>query len=328
MYRVKLLLPDEYILSAAEHARKATRHIYLLSMVIADHPATHELIMAIEDAARRGVTVHVAADVFTFGEVSGSFLPIRYYSRGVRDTQRMVKKLRKAGVHFHWLGKGRLTLFNGRTHSKWSVIDDTVFSFGGINLYQGGIENTDYMFRLTDPMLANRLIAEQRRIQAAERRLVNHPSVAIEHNDSTILIDGGIIGQSVIHRRALELVDEASHILFVSQYSPTGRLARRLKHHANADLYFNSPNRATGLNRLVITVSNRLSGLSSDYKRDPYLHAKYIVATLADGSKIALTGSHNFAYSGVLLGTREVALETSDPAVIAQLESFAKSQLA
>ena len=49
---------------------------------------------------------------------------------------------------------------------------------------------------------------------------------------------------------------------------------------------------------------------------------------MEDGSKVAITGSHNFAYTGVLLGTREIALETKDPSIIKQLESFIKKEVA
>jgi len=60
----------------------------------------------------------------------------------------------------------------------------------------------------------------------------------------------------------------------------------------------------------------------------PYLHAKFIIFTMKDGSKTAISGSHNFAYTGVLFGTREIALETTNPQVIGQLESFYKKYIA
>lgn len=298
-------------------------------MVVADHDNTHALITELEAAAKRGVRVTVAGDVFTYGEVSGGFLPIRYYSPGVKNTNRMVKALRKAGVDFHWLGRGRATVFNGRTHSKWCIVDDTVFVFGGVNVYQEGIENVDYMFRLTDTGLADRLAQEQHRLQNAEKRTTNYPSVAIEHSSTnTVLIDGGIIGQSVIYRRACELAEQADHITFVSQYCPTGKLARILKRkQSKVKLYYNPPAHAKALNRFVITISQFLSGLKTSYRKKTYLHAKFIIFTMADGSKVALTGSHNFAYTGVLLGTREIALETKDPAVVAQLETFVKNSI-
>lgn len=324
---MKLISPHQYVSQAAQAARQATKRIYLISMVIADHENTHELIQELEAAARRGVEVHVAADIFTFGEVSGGFLPIKYYSPGARDANRMVRTLKRSGVHFSWLGRGRITLFNGRTHSKWCVIDDEIFSFGGVNMYGDGIDQVDYMFHLSDSRLADRLVEEQRRIQTAERRSTNYPSVAYEHSEETVLIDGGIIGQSVIYRRAVELAEQASHITFVSQYGPTSRLLRVLK-KKKTKLYFNRTQQARGLNHLVLRVTLFFTRVKTEYTHARYLHAKCIIFTMKDGSKVAITGSHNFAYTGVLLGTREIALETKDPKVIKQLESFIQKEVA
>lgn len=325
--RVKLISPTQYIREAAEAVRTAKKHVYVMSMVFADHESTHPLIVALEEAAARGVHVVVAADIFTFGEVSGGFLPFRYYSHGARDTNRMVKKLKRAGVRFHWLGRGRITLWHGRTHSKWCVVDDTIFTFGGVNLYEEGVQNIDYMFRHEDAKLAERIIQEQTRVQKAEARSGNYHSVAIEQGDMTVLIDGGIIGQSVIYRRAVELAEKAAHITFVSQYCPTGKLSRVLK-NKKVKLYYNRPLQAEGLNRIVIRVGQFVSGLKTSYKKARYLHAKCIIFTMHDGSKVAITGSHNFAYTGVLLGTREIALETRDEHVISQLETFIANEVA
>lgn len=327
MCLVKLISPTQYVREAAEAATKATTRIYLMSMVIADHEATRPLISALEKAAERGVEVVIAADIFTYGEVSGGFLPFRYYSHGARTTNRMVKTLKKAGVKFHWLGRGRITLYHGRTHSKWCVVDDTLFTFGGVNLYDEGIQNIDYMFRHTDAKLADRIVEEQKRVQKAELRSNNYPSVAHEHGDMNVLIDGGIIGQSVIYRRAVELAEKAAHITFVSQYCPTGKLSRILKKKPTT-LYYNRPLQADGLNRIVIRIGQFASGLKTSYTKARYLHAKCIIFTFEDGSKAAITGSHNFAYTGVLLGTREVALETRNSKIIAQLETFIKNEVA
>lgn len=269
----------------------------------------------------------IAGDIFTFGEVGGGFLPFRYYSHGARSANRMVRNLKKAGVKFHWLGKGRITLYHGRTHSKWCIADDTVFTFGGVNLYEEGILNIDYMFKTTDAKLADRIIEEQKRVQRAENRSANYPSVAYEHGDMTVLIDGGIIGQSVIYRRAIELAEKSTHITFVSQYCPTGKLSRVIKNKP-AVLYYNRPLQAEGLNRIAIRIGQFTSGLTTEYTRARYLHAKCIIFTFEDGSKAAITGSHNFAYTGVLLGTREIALEARDPKIISQLEEFIAKEVA
>jgi len=321
---MKLVLPPDYVAQATELVNKATKRVYLIAMVVADHPATHELIVALENAAKRGVAVTVTADIFTYGEVSGGFLPIKYYSPGVKEVNHMVKSLKAAGVKFLWLGRGHITLLNGRTHSKWCVVDDTCFVFGGVNMYQEGIaENIDYMFRLENNRLADRLGYEQKRIAKAERASTNYPSVTYELEGNSVLIDGGIVAHSVIYRRAVELAREAVHITFVSQYCPTGKLARILK-NKDVELYFNRPEQANSLNRTLIRLSMLTSGFKTQYTKEPYLHAKFIIFTMKDGSKVAITGSHNFAFTGVLFGTREIALETADPGIINQLESFYK----
>lgn len=325
---MKLVLPTDYVQQATELVKKAQHRVYLISMVVADHPATHELIAAIEDTARRGVKVHVTADVFTFGEVSGGFLPIRYYSPGVKEVNSMVKVLKSAGVKFNWLGRGRMTLLSGRTHSKWCVIDDDCFVFGGVNMYQGGVaENTDYMLHTVNNRLADRLMYEQGRIVKAEQGTTNYPSVAYELEGNSVLFDGGIIAHSVIYRRAVELAREATHVTFISQYCPTGKLAHALK-KTNTTFYFNRPEQATSFNKALIHLSMFTSGIKTSYTKEPYLHAKCIIFTMKDGSKVAITGSHNFAYTGVLLGTREIALETADQKIISQLESFYKKYVA
>lgn len=323
---MKLVTPPEYIRQAAALVRKAEKRVFLIAMVIADHPATNDLMVALKEAAERGVSVTVAADVFTYGEVSGSFLPIRYYSSGAKTSTLMAKSLKSAGVHFHWLGRGRMTLFSGRTHSKWCVVDDTCFVFGGVNVFQGGIENVDYMFKVTSPQLADRLAHEQGRIQKAERNATNFPSSTFELDDQFVLFDGGIIARSVIYARACELAREAESILYVSQYCPTGKLAGILR-TKKAKLYFNKPANADFFNGALIRISMLTSGFKTRYRKKNYLHAKFIIFTMPDGSKRAITGSHNFAYTGVLLGTREVALETTDRHVIDQLEQFYKTQI-
>ena len=138
---------------------------------------------------------------------------------------------------------------------------------------------------------------------------------------TTILVDGGVPGDSVIYRRACTLAKQAKAITFVSQYCPTGRLSRTLK-RKKAVLYFNHWRQARWVNMLIIQMGMLISRQSTLYHRRPYLHAKFIIFTMPGGKKIAISGSHNYTNSGVLMGTREVAVESSDPHLILQLEQF------
>lgn len=321
MTKVDLLTPHEYIADAAKQARQAKHRIVLLAMVIADHSATHELIQALLDARKRGVKVYVAADVFTYGEVSGSFLPLLYFSVPSRSVSNMGKKFKEAGVNFRWLGREKLLIMSGRTHSKWCIVDDTVYSFGGVNTYQDGIENVDFMLRIHSKKLADELFAEHLDLALADRSGRLRKSHQFDFDNDHVLIDGGILGNSIIYRRACDLASSAKSITFVSQYPPTWRLSQIMR-TKKSKLYFNPPENASFINSLVIRFSMFRNNARTSYKKHKYLHAKFIIFYMADGSRVALTGSHNFNYTGVLLGTREIALETRNPHIIDQLEEF------
>lgn len=324
--KLTLVNPKDYVAEATELINRSKTRVVVIAMVVADHGRMRPMVDALVKAAERGVTVCVAADIFTYGEVNGSFLPIRYSSKGPRAATAMAKELKKAGVHFAWLGHGRITIFNGRTHSKWCVVDDTSFVFGGVNLYEEGLNHSDYMFRVTDTELSDHLFQEWHRIVKAERSSTNFRSHHLTLPIGTALFDGGIIGRSIIYKRACELTMFAKEVTFVSQYCPTSRLAKELKNVPHT-LYFNRPEQASFLNRLLLRFSMAVTGFQTKYRKKRYIHAKFMIFTMPDGSKTALTGSHNFAYTGVLFGTREIALETNNPAVITQLESFLESYI-
>jgi cardiolipin synthase A/B len=323
---MELLSPVQYVDDATKLIHEAKERVILLSMVLADHDATHELVDAILLAARRGVKVSVAADVFTYGEINGGFLPLRYYSKPSRHVTNLGKLLRNAGVHFTWLSRTKMTIFSGRTHSKWCVVDDVVYSFGGVNTYQEGIENADYMFKTESKKLADRMEQEYSRLILADKSGRLYRSRQFDYNGDHVLIDGGILGNSIIYRRACDLAASAKSIIFVSQYPPTGKLTKLFR-SKEYKLYFNRPSQAAWLNRLVINWGIWRSKLTTSYRRKRYLHAKFMIFTMPDGNKVALTGSHNFNYGGVLLGAREIALESRDPHVIEQLETFLKNEV-
>ena len=324
---MELLSPHEYIRQATAAITQATTRVSFISMVITNDESTDELLDALAAAAQRGVEVCVAGDMFTYTELSGQFIPSHYYSKKVRSPTKMARTLSRAGVDFHWLGRLNVTTVSGRTHSKWCVVDDTVFSFGGVNLYEEATRNTDYMFRTSNPLLADTLFEEHGRIVRADKKRHPYRSHSLQLDDSsTVLFDAGLFGDSIIYEHVCRLAEHAINITYVSQYCPTGKLTRLL-HQTTSTLYFNPWQTAHGFNRFVIRLGMFLTNQQTAYTRPTYLHAKCMIFEFADGTKTAVTGSHNFVHGGVLLGTREIALQTSDPRVIAQLEEFIETRI-
>lgn len=323
----KLLITPDYIREAIEAITNAKHRVIFMSLMFTDDDVTDEFVDALEAAALRGVSVKIAADMFTYGELGGHFLPFKFFTKKSRATTSSVRELTKKGVTFNWLGRFAATPVNGRTHIKCLIVDDIVFSFGGVNLYGKDISNNnDYMFLCRDARLADDLTHEFNQITKADSSHHTYRSHKFSYGDNFVLTDGGFQGDSIIYRRACDLARQSKEILLVSQYCPTGKLSRIIK-QKQSRLYFNPPELAGPLNKLVITAGMLFSGHSTLYQRDRYLHAKFIIFTMSDGSKVALTGSHNFVYGGVLLGTREIALETKDPKIIRQLEEFFKKRV-
>lgn len=322
----RLLLPDAYLKCAIDSINKAERRVNLLVMVMADDAKTLLLVDALCAAAQRDVSVNVAVDMFTYAEIGGHLRFHTKRNKHVEPATRLERRLKDAGVNFRWLGTSGSSIFSGRTHSKWLIVDDTVYAFGGINLFQRGLEHTDFMFELHDSALAERLAQEQSRIITADKNDRVYRSHKFETTTGVVMIDGGLTGESIIYRRVCELAKKASRVTYVSQYCPTGQLGRLLK-KTGSTLYFNPWNKADSFNALVIRVGSVMSGHESIYTGENYLHAKLMLFEFADGRKVAVCGSHNFSHGGVWLGTREIALETTNSSVINQLENFIKDQV-
>lgn len=319
----QLLLPEDYISQAAGLARQARRRIYIVSMSLVDCPATHDLIDAVLSAARQGVDVHIDADLLTFIWNRGARLTSALAGQRQRTTDQLRRDLQQAGAKFRWLGLQRVPYVLGRTHSKWTIIDDDIFTFGGVNLDQSGIaERNDYIFHLRDPDIADRLVHEQQLIERVDlslRRVRNHE---VQTAYGTMLLDSGRFNQSIIYDHAIKLAEAAQELLIVTQYCPTGKLGQILR-DKKARVYFNPKGSAVDpINNVMIGDKNVVDGQLNLYHRSKYLHAKFMIGTMPDGSRRAITGSHNFTAIGVRTGTREIALETAESSIIKQLENF------
>ncbi len=324
--RADLVLPQEYIADATTRIHDARRRVRVMALTIADEHETEALLDALIAAAHRGVDVHVAADTFTYADAAGRFVPKRYLTKRQRSSMAMAKELTDSGVTFDWLGQEGGLPWRGRTHTKFCVVDDTVYSFGGVNLDDRGATNVDYMVRIVDHRLAEHLVRVYTRTRDANTPLRGFRSSSLTYGTDEVLIDGGIPGDSIVYRRALTYASKAQRIVLVSQYCPTGELGRvvRSKHH---EMWFNPPRNARLFNRILIAASMAVTGHRTLYRKHQYLHAKVMVFYLASGKRVAITGSHNFVRGGVTLGTREIALQTRNPLVIDQIEAFISSQV-
>ena len=329
--KIELLLPPDYLKTATKAINKAERRVCLICLTMYRDKVTNHFIDALVDAAKRGVDVHVAADFASFSLAVEHGSAIKSAVREFRDGTGLSREFRSAGATFRWLGRNYGTLFSARTHSKWLVVDDTVFMFGGVNTDDDAVKKyNDYMFRIDDPQLADLVEKEHRNVERADRtkRLTrNHRETS---SVGTVLFDNGHPLWSIIYNTVVKLTKdpEVDHMLFVSQYSPSGLLARAIRKRSGVDtgfaqIYFNPIEKVDSpSNQFMLHLGSNDLREKNLYKRDQYLHAKFIIFTYNDGHQVAITGSHNFVEASSRIGTREVALLTENRDIIRALEKF------
>lgn len=329
--KIELLTPEKYISTATKMIGKAKHRVFLIGLLMYRDEVTTDFIDALLAAAEREVDVHVAADFATFSFGIDKNKLVKSGARSILDGTKLSREFRAAGAKFRWLGRNYGTLFASRTHSKWLVIDDTVFAFGGVNTDDEAINQfNDYMFRINDADLANIIAKEHREVERADRtkRLTrNHRENSMI---GTVLFDDGHPGRSIIYNTAVDFAKRAREMTLVSQYQPTGSLARVIREKpGTSKLYFNPLSNAdSASNKFMLLLGKNDLRQKNLYKSNQYLHAKFIIFTMSDGHKIALTGSHNFVAAGSRVGTREVALLTDNARVISLLEEFFAKHIA
>lgn len=312
------------VIHAIQHARK---RVFVLALIIHQDKDASAILTALTRAAHRGVDVRILADFSTYSHKGGHFRPTTIYTRQNQMITDMVNRTRTSGAEFRWLGVSHPFIFAGRTHSKWIIADDTVFALGGINLHLNFVSDSDYMFEIKDPALADVLAAEHRSIVSADKNDTAYPSMAVDSAYGTVLIDGGIPFDSIIYRSAVAVARTAKEILVVTQYCPTGALAKAIS-STNHRVYFNSARSRDPFTNWLIVTGQHITGIINSYDRLPYIHAKFLIATDENGVKTAITGSHNFISYGGILGTRELALKTQDKSIIAALEQYYRKNIA
>lgn len=324
MKDARLLPAKIYLRDLIQSINNARFRIDIIALIIS-FKDIEPLEIALLNAVERGVQVRIALDFFSRTEslhtIFGHFESTRNKHLQI---DRSLERLQKAGAEVFWLGtQKQLNPYTARTHCKWSVIDDIVYCGGGVNLYHHGIVSADFMLKWQSADVASHLASRFTTIVSNNNHYVEDSSYVID-SKTTLLHDGGAPRVSLIFDHAVELASHASSIIFVSQYNPSGQLVKFLK-KANTRYYFNKPFYGTGKPAgLMMSISQILHRFPNEYRHERYLHAKYIIFTMPDGKRAAITGSHNFSRLGATLGTKEVALMTSDEKIIDQLDAFTK----
>jgi cardiolipin synthase A/B len=287
----------------------AKERIVIAAMIVLSGKHTDRIFREIQRALQRGVRVRILLDNFT----KLTYLyGIRPGKARFDKTAAVLNDLHDLGATVHYVGHIGLVPYRGRCHLKATVVDDDVYSFGGINFFDEAFRVADYMLHIVSRSYADCLEELVRRVGESAGPLPNG-EVPIE-TGASILFDGGGAGSSVIYERACELSARASRVYYVSQMAPSGALATIL-HSTDFTCYTNAPSLMNAPDAWGQAFDLKRFHTVNAYQGSRYLHAKFMLFELPGGKRAVLSGSHNFSYRGVAFGTQEIALHTTDQGV-------------
>lgn len=327
------LLPSTaYYRSLQKALNRAKRRIYIHAMIVAWTPGMDQLLPVISAALDRGVQVHIIGDRYTklYLRLWNRFERSAGRARTWEETAKQNTQLQQKGATITYIEKIKpFNPFAGRCHSKIIIVDDTIFSFGGINFgdqdLRSDMPNLDFMLTTTDAPLAN-YTATLLDMLADDKGAVPNRKHSLDEQ-TTLLYDGGAPKRSIIYDTACRVVARAQTIYYVSQHPPSGRLGYLIAQKQNR-CYFNRIGKGDFPLNLPFLVDKLRYRLVNHYQKSPYIHAKFILTEEADGSRHLITGSNNFSWSGVQLGTKEIAIHSTDAVLWEKLYRFLEDTVA
>jgi phosphatidylserine/phosphatidylglycerophosphate/cardiolipin synthase-like enzyme len=303
-------------------------------------PTAARLIDDLCSAAARGARVDVALDAYTlfYPRRIGPFVAPRALAAAAgRDRASAITRLRRGGAACAVVNQdtgGLLRLYAGRSHLKIATAGEHAY-IGGPSLH--GCDGIDLVAAICDRAVARRLhalVADLVRAGDSRTLLCGTDQTWNLDARSSLLLDAGVPGQSLIYEHALGIIDSARQQLTIAcQYFPTGRLARRLlaaQHRGvRVHIAFNHPSRHDQLNAAhgVIIAAARLRRPPQFFAHQvpagqPKLHAKAIAS-----EHTAMVGSHNLSAAGVYLGTSEIAVIRTEPAFASSVRACLLDQI-
>lgn len=339
---IKVLTTAQYFGDVTKRIRSAKKgeHISAITMNYdPSEPFVSDFMDALRDAAKKGFEVTLAVDAHSFMISKKAGLPNGplIHRKDIHKTKNKYYKkladsldeLEKAGGRYKVINLPKGVVNNpkaGRSHIKAVVVGNDLY-VSGSNLRD--TNRTDLSLLVKDETAADYvfdLIAKIIKVGSTQAAThLRDRELALDNNTS-LLVDSGARGQSLILEQALDLIDNADEWLVMTcQYFPYGITARHLaaarSRGVKVRLYYGHPTHHENLqimaHRLVIAqerTRNPKELFELQIGKDqPHVHAKIIAS-----EKGAIIGSHNYVTAGVKMGTAEMAILRRDPQFAAQ----------
>lgn len=309
---MRFISAADYFEALVSTISKAKKRIVIHAMTILWSQETEVLLPALHRALGQGVEVHIVGDIYSkFFANTPKIIRTRERPKWAH-TRAINIKLESEGARIAYIGRLGINPFKGRTHSKITIVDDTAFTFGGVNFIDSAFHNHDYMIQVDNAPFCDDLFELVTAIKHAKAPL---PDIQKQlSNSATMLFDGGTPGTSAIYKAACDAVANAKKVYYVSQMCPSGKLAKLIT-ATDSQCYFIHANQADIPDNFALMFDKARYSVENLYTGKRYIHAKFILTEDADGTKHVISGSNNFSWRGIAYGTKEIAVHSTDSAL-------------
>lgn len=330
---------EQFLEDFVKQAEKATTRIYLQSMIFEHGRMLKTLESVLIKKAREGLDVRITVDWVYKRYVEDNVLLLPQLNKTERkfgiqvhqETKKTMERWQEAGIIFTVTNTptpaASLLPILGRNHTKIYLVDDSYAWIGGINLFDTALVMIDFMVRMSEPTIITAL--EKHYFKVNDNRPKDDSHVHCSEYD--LFFDAGKKKKSIIYAQAMQLIQQAKNkITFMSQFLPDGKLLYELRTASKRGVVIsiitsNEQNKSFTqfpYNIPYHILKSRLNNFPNTtlIHREKRVHAKLLIV---DGEK-ALFGSHNFTSIGVMLGTEEIAIQTSDQNLVADLQHFSR----
>ncbi len=323
------------------------QRLLVKGMVMADGKAMEGIIDIAAQAAKRGATPKLVCDpisLYATGELPSFVISALPGIPGLAKIEQLKLKkdinaamfsdlIEDPSIQFEFSPQVSLRrlLFplTGADHVKGIVVGDSTLYLGNLNYDDDSFyHRAGFTFKITDPAIV-KPVAEELELPKDSTRPDFKEQLTSE---TTLIVDSGKPGKSAIYDSAVEAVDSAEEYIKLALTHLPGdqlldALTRALRRDLAVDIATTKAVNLTGLHSYLIQRLNEKK--FKKLKISPKIHftngknrAKGLVT-----DQVALWGSHNLVTEGIRLGTREIALKTSNPDARANLEAFFREQI-
>lgn len=330
-----ILPPLEFLKDVRYEAREATKRIYLQAMEVEPGELSSQLLETLEQGALKGLDTRLHVDHYSLLVTDGIFNYLPLFSK--KKTKKRKERLKHRIAYFTALQEKGVTLtftnppslleriipIIGRNHIKIAIVDDVAY-IGGINYHDDNFKSNDCMVKLTDSSLVE---AVTKIFMDIEKGRLKDDLRLDCRAGTSLFVDGGKIGRSIILDEAAKLIGNAKEsVTVITPIIPdttlSVALSKAIKRNVTIQVLVPAITNMQGVyffldlyNEFVLFLQRKRIPLT--ILNHP-IHAKVIIV---DNTTVLL-GSHNFTSRGVVLGTEEIAILSSDEYFVTQAHAF------